>query len=135
MLSKSDSNLENRFSGEMTRAGIKLGSNSKYLFGKPDFVVAGERIAIFVHGCFWHRHHYCQRKGIPKTNSLRWAIRFNQTVNRDLAVRRQLKNDGWVSVIIWECSIKSNISKCVLDLSRFIESYRSGTFAPFTCVI
>ena len=135
MLSKFDSDLENQISKEMTRVGIELGSNSKYLLGKPDFVVKGERIAIFVHGCFWHRHHSCQRNGIPKTNSLQWASRFNQTVNRDLTVRRQLKNDGWVSVIIWECSIKSNISKCVHDLGRFIENYKAGTFRSFTCVI
>ena len=135
VLSEFESKLEELISKELTLAGIELGSSSKYLYGKPDFVIQGERIAIFIHGCFWHRHRTCQRNGIPRTNSLQWAYRFNQTVNRDTTVRTQLLEDGWVSVIIWECSIKANITKCVHELSDFIQIYKSGTSRSFTFVI
>ena len=135
VLSKFESKLEELISVELTRRGIELGSSSKSPFGKPDFVIKGERIALFIHGCFWHRHHTCQKNRIPKTNNYHWISQFNRTVIRDSEVRHQLISDGWVCIIIWGCSIKSDLSKCVFEVANFIQGYKAGSTRSLTLVI
>ena len=135
VLSKFESKLEESIAEQLIRTGIELGSSSKSLFGKPDFVIKGERIAVFIHGCFWHRHHTCQKNRMPKTNSQYWISQFNRTVIRDSEVRQQLLSDGWVCIIIWECSIKSDLSKCVLEVTNFIQRHKAGSTRYLTLII
>ena len=71
--------------------------------GKPDLVLPRFRSAIFVHGCFWHRHHNCPRTRLPKTRLNFWIRKFARNVARDRAVRARLARAGWRSLVIWEC--------------------------------
>jgi DNA mismatch endonuclease (patch repair protein) len=59
--------------------------------------------AIFVHGCFWHRHPGCSRTTNPKTRAKLWAEKFKQNTQRDKVKQRQLKTLGWDVLVIWEC--------------------------------
>jgi DNA mismatch endonuclease (patch repair protein) len=71
--------------------------------GTPDLVFPRLRKAIFVHGCFWHRHKGCSRTTSPKTRSKYWADKFETNIKRDLIQQRKLRSLGWEVFVIWEC--------------------------------
>ena len=75
------------------------------LFGNPDFVFPRERLALFVDGCFWHRHRGCNFAYTPKTRSEFWLPKFQQNIARDRVVTRTLRKRGWRVVRIWECQL------------------------------
>jgi DNA mismatch endonuclease (patch repair protein) len=61
------------------------------------------RTAIFVHGCFWHRHHGCRRSTTPKTNVEYWLPKFAENEARDARVIAALEAAGWRVRVVWEC--------------------------------
>lgn len=75
------------------------------LFGKPDFVFAKARVAVFVDGCFWHRHPGCKFCYTPKSRMEFWSPKFERNVVRDRLVTRTLRQAGWKVVRIWECDL------------------------------
>jgi DNA mismatch endonuclease (patch repair protein) len=64
------------------------------------------RTAVFVHGCFWHRHPHCRFAYNPKSRVQFWLDKFATNVRRDRAVSRQLRQRGWKVVIVWECELR-----------------------------
>lgn len=75
------------------------------LFGKPDFVFRQQRLAVFVDGCFWHRHPQCKFSYTPKSRLNFWIPKFERNVRRDRFVTRTLKKAGWKVIRIWECDL------------------------------
>ncbi len=75
--------------------------------GKPDIVLARFRTAIFVHGCFWHRHKGCKRCTTPKSNVAFWQNKFRRNIENDKKYRTQLEQAGWRVLVIWECEINN----------------------------
>lgn len=80
--------------------------------GKPDISYPGIKLAIFVHGCFWHRCPYCNPP-FPKSHKRFWKQKFKKNIERDIRKKHDLENNGWKVVIIWECQIKNNLRNCV----------------------
>ena len=74
--------------------------------GCPDFVFPGQRKAIFVHGCFWHRHRCKRGREIPKTRSRFWQAKLEGNHKRDVKHRRALKAMGWDVMVIWQCQMR-----------------------------
>jgi DNA mismatch endonuclease (patch repair protein) len=74
--------------------------------GKPDIVYLGRRRAIFVHGCFWHGHDCARGARMPKTNVDYWSAKIERNRSRDERVRRDLKQAGWKSLVVWECELR-----------------------------
>ena len=72
--------------------------------GKPDFTFRKEKLTLFVDGCFWHRCPKCYRE--PKTNAEFWRNKIENNVKRDLKVTKELKQDGWFVLRLWECQLK-----------------------------
>lgn len=70
-------------------------------------VLLSRRVAIFVHGCFWHRHDGCGRSSIPATRPDYWAARFARNVERDARSEAALLALGWTVVTVWECETRS----------------------------
>jgi DNA mismatch endonuclease, patch repair protein len=68
---------------------------------------------IFVHGCFWHGHHCPRGDRVPRTNAKYWRAKIRRNRERDTVAMEALKQQSWVSLIIWECELK--------DLSRLTE--------------
>lgn len=89
-------------------AGYRYRVNVRGLPGTPDIVLPGRRIAIFVHGCFWHRHEGCRFATTPRTRAEFWQDKFTRNVARDAAKRGQLEAAGWRVVEIWECAVKDS---------------------------
>ena len=81
--------------------------NSKDLPGKPDFALRQSRIAVFVHGCFWHSCPAHRRQ--PKTNAEFWAGKFEANRKRDNRARRSLNRMGWSVVVLWEHDTKLGV--------------------------
>lgn len=74
--------------------------------GSPDLVFAGRRAAVFVHGCFWHRHPGCPAASTPSTRTDYWLPKFERNVARDAAAREALRAAGWRVAVVWECALK-----------------------------
>lgn len=75
------------------------------VFGKPDFIFPNSRVAVFVDGCFWHRHSGCKFCYTPKTRPEFWLPKFEKNIARDKLVTRTLRKAGWRVVRIWECDV------------------------------
>lgn len=90
------------------RMGYRFRICDKKLPGKPDIVLPKYKAVIFVHGCFWHRHHDCKYSYTPKSRTLFWTDKFKETVKRDEKNLLILRESGWFPIIVWECEIKTN---------------------------
>lgn len=88
------------------RLGYRFRLHRKDLPGKPDIVLPRHRLAIFVHGCFWHRHEGCRRTTSPQTRPEFWQAKFRATVERDARQKATLEAAGWRVAIIWECETR-----------------------------
>ena len=73
--------------------------------GKPDIFFPKYHCAVFVHGCFWHRHSDCKHATTPQNNYEYWQKKFMSNINRDLKVRNELNNNGIRVIVVWECSV------------------------------
>lgn len=82
--------------------------------GRPDICYPSKKIAIFVHGCFWHRCPYCN-KGLPKTNTHFWEKKFQLNASRDASKRNALETQGWKVLEVWECELKSGKFSIVIQ--------------------
>jgi DNA mismatch endonuclease (patch repair protein) len=99
--------------------GYRYRLHSKKLPGKPDLVFAGKRKAIFVHGCFWHRHRGCRYATSPKTRIEFWQSKFQANVVRDKQTTEELKRLGWSVLTIWQCELKE-LKKLAERIDEFL---------------
>lgn len=90
--------------------GFRYRLHVKGMSGKPDLVLPKYRAVIFVHGCFWHRHHECRYASVPSTRREFWASKFRTNVVRDAATRVALLQAGWRVATIWECALRTEAS-------------------------
>jgi DNA mismatch endonuclease (patch repair protein) len=87
--------------------GLRFRLGGAGLPGRPDIVLPRHRAIIFVHGCFWHRHHGCKVASTPKSNTTFWVGKFVKNVARDDRVTRELKATGWRVFVAWECELSA----------------------------
>ncbi len=87
--------------------GFRFRLHRKDLPGKPDIVLPRYKTAIFVHGCFWHRHDGCKVANTPKSNTEFWTEKFDRNVARDIRAREMLEAKGWKVIVVWECELGS----------------------------
>lgn len=83
--------------------GLRFRLHRADLPGKPDLVFPKFRLAVFVHGCFWHQHAGCRRASMPKSKTDYWEAKLRRNVERDALNASALESMGWRSVVIWEC--------------------------------
>jgi DNA mismatch endonuclease (patch repair protein) len=88
------------------RLGGRYRLHRKDLPGKPDIVLPGRRLAIFVHGCFWHGHDCARGARVPKTNRDYWLGKVGRNRERDIASRAALVAASWRVEVVWECDLK-----------------------------
>lgn len=86
--------------------GYRYGVNSKSVPGHPDIYMKKYNTAVFVHGCFWHRHEGCKYVYMPKSRVEFWLKKFEANVKRDELVRKELASKKIKVLIVWECTIK-----------------------------
>lgn len=96
--------------------------NVRRLPGSPDVVFGPKRLAVFVHGCYWHRCPKCTADIHPKTNSKYWHAKFERNVARDKSNRLALRKLGYSVLVIWECDLKKSPDRVVARVRRKLES-------------
>ena len=102
------------------RAGLRFRLHVRSISGSPDVVLPGRRVALFVHGYFWHRHVGCFKASVPKSNVAFWRAKFAVNVRRDRRTTRALRRDGWRVLTVWECQTSER------RLERLAREIRKG---------
>ena len=99
----------------LRRAGVSFLRHPPHLPGRPDLYLPDARLAVFVHGCFWHGHEKC-RKGRqrPKSNRRYWEEKIERNKRRDRRVARRLRAEALSVFTIWECELRSGRVPCRL---------------------
>jgi len=86
--------------------GMRFRLHRADLPGRPDLVFPRYRTAVFVHGCFWHRHGGCKKSTSPKTKVEYWEAKFRTNVERDARNASELERMGWRVLTVWECETR-----------------------------
>lgn len=122
---RKDTSLEMAVRCALYKNGIRgYRVNFEKLPGKPDIVFIKYRIAIFVHGCFWHSCSICN-KSITKQNSSFWENKMKKNVNRDEKVTTLLQNLGYNVLVIWEHDVKNDLNLVIRSILSSLEEARS----------
>ena len=100
--------------------GFRFRLNVRKLPGSPDIVLPKWRTAIFVHGCFWHRHTGCPKDATPGSNVLFWQEKFAANMRRDAEVIQRLHDLGWRTLVVWECTVGSVVDG---QLTRWVADF------------
>lgn len=90
--------------------GYRFRLHRRDLPGRPDLVLPKYRLAIFVHGCFWHCHDGCVYAVTPKNRTSFWEEKLSGNARRDKAQLRRLNEMNWRVLVVWECGLKHLLS-------------------------
>ena len=85
--------------------GYRYRKNAANISGHPDIYLGKYKTAVFVNGCFWHRHPNCKYAYTPKSREDFWQKKFDANVRRDLVVKKELSEQGIKCLVVWECTV------------------------------
>lgn len=105
-----------------TALGLRYRVRNGDLPGRPDLANRSRRWAVFVHGCFWHRHEGCSRTTTPARNRAFWVAKFEANIARDARAMAALSALGWAVVVVWECEAENATS----TRARLLELVKRG---------
>ena len=102
--------------------------------GRPDIAWPGKRVALFINGCFWHRHEGCPYATTPKSHVEYWVVKFDRNVERDERNLQALREAGWTVHVIWECQLKKKASDATMaELLPLLAEELGKTLAAPPC--
>ena len=106
----------------LRRALRKVGASGyrlhwKKASGRPDIAFPGKKLAVFVHGCYWHRCPHCG-PSMPKSHTDFWKKKFERNQERDARKIRELEDAGWNVIVVWECQLKKDSLGPAKDIKR-----------------
>ena len=116
-----DTGPERRLRAIVWSLGYRYRKYRRDIIGKPDIAFIGKKSAIFLHGCFWHRHDCPSGVRAPKTRKKFWSAKFKRNVKRDAAVHVGLRAAGWKSLVVWECELR-NPSRVERRVRKFLDA-------------
>jgi DNA mismatch endonuclease (patch repair protein) len=102
---------------DLKHRGYRL--HRKDLAGKPDITFVGRKVAVFVHGCFWHGHDCSGRIRLPKSKQDYWLPKIKRNRDRDAKNLAILTRNGWRVLIVWECETK-RVAELTSKLAGFL---------------
>jgi DNA mismatch endonuclease (patch repair protein) len=115
---------ERRLRSLLHGLGYRFRLHDRTLPGRPDVVLKRYLTAIFVHGCYWHRHRGCSKATTPSTNREMWLAKFSENTRRDRRNISGLRRAGWNVCVVWECELDAGPS--VQRLLDKLASLRAG---------
>lgn len=107
-----DSKIEVLLRKELWKRGLRYRKNSNKVFGHPDIVFIGKKVAVFCDSEFWHGYNWEERKKDFKSNQDFWIPKIERNIQRDIEVNEYLKAEGWTVIRFWGKEIKKNVSDC-----------------------
>ena len=114
----SDTRPEIAVRSYLHRNGLRFRIHDKKLPGKPDIALKKYNTAIFIDGCFWHRHKGCKYSYTPKSRVKFWRTKFEKNIERDKDVNKLLKDLSWNVIRIWECEISDKKLEDLISIIR-----------------
>lgn len=103
--------------------GLRYRKNVKKLPGCPDIVLSRYNVVVFVNGCFWHVHEGCKYFKWPQNNKEFWETKLLGNKKRDAENISELKQLGWIVLVVWECELKKQflterLNKLYIEITR-----------------
>ena len=120
-----DSDIELLLRKELWQRGIRYRKNVRKIFGNPDIVFIGLKIAVFCDSEFWHGYNWEERKKDFKSNRDFWIPKIERNIERDKEVNEKLKSEGWKVVRFWGKEIKKETKRCADVIEAAIEERKN----------
>jgi DNA mismatch endonuclease, patch repair protein len=114
---RQESGAEVKFRKAVWAEGARGFRRGNYLPGRPDLVFPAVRLAVFVHGCYWHRCPVCAPRDV-KANPDFWRSKFVENLRRDAAAQAALESSGWEVAIVWEHEIRADIGEAARRIAE-----------------
>lgn len=115
-----DSKIEIMLRKELWSRGLRYRKNSNKVFGHPDIVFFGKKIAVFCDSEFWHGYNWEERKNDFKSHRDFWIKKIERNMERDQEVNERLQSEGWTVIRFWGNDIKKETSKCADIIERAV---------------
>ena len=120
-IKQKDTKIEIILRKELWHRGLRYQKNSKKVFGKPDIVFLGKKIAVFCDSEFWHGHDWENRKNDFKSNQDFWISKIERNILRDKEVTEKLESEGWIVLRFWGNEIKKDVMECANIIEKAIK--------------
>lgn len=117
-----DSQIELLLRKELWKRGLRYQKNRTDIFGKPDIVFKGKKIAIFCDSEFWHGYNWEERKKDFKSHQEFWIPKIERNMKRDTEVTNKLESEGWTVLRFWGKEIKKETEKCANIIEKAVQS-------------
>ena len=118
-----DSQIELLLRQELWSRGLRYRKNVNRIYGKPDIVFIGKKIAIFCDSEFWHGYNWEERKKDFKSHQEFWIPKIERNMERDAEVTARLESEGWTVIRFWGNEIKKNTAQCADIIEKAVHSF------------
>ena len=117
-----DSQIELLLRRELWSRGLRYRKNVNRIYGKPDIVFIGKKIAVFCDSEFWHGYNWEERKKDFKSHQEFWIPKIERNMERDAEVTAKLESEGWTVIRFWGNEIKKNTAQCADIIEKAVHS-------------
>ena len=117
-----DSKIEVLLRKELWSRGLRYRKNVNRIYGKPDIVFIGKKIAVFCDSEFWHGYNWEERKKDFKSHQEFWIPKIERNMERDEEVTARLESEGWTVIRFWGNEIKKNTAQCADIIEKAVHS-------------
>ena len=117
-----DSQIELLLRNELWTRGLRYRKNVNRIYGKPDIVFIGQKVAVFCDSEFWHGYNWEERKKDFKSHQEFWIPKIERNMERDAEVTAKLKSEGWTVIRFWGNEIKKNTAQCANIIEKAVHS-------------
>ena len=117
-----DSQIELLLRQELWSRGLRYRKNVNRIYGKPDIVFIGKKLAVFCDSEFWHGYNWEERKKDFKSHQEFWIPKIERNMERDAEVTAKLESEGWTVIRFWGNEIKKNTAQCADIIEKAVHS-------------
>ena len=117
-----DSQIELLLRKELWSRGLRYRKNVNRIYGKPDIVFIGKKVAVFCDSEFWHGYDWEERKKDFKSHQEFWIPKIERNMERDAEVTAKLESEGWTVIRFWGNEIKKNTAQCADIIEKAVHS-------------
>ena len=119
-----DTKIEVMLRKELWSRGLRYQKNSKKVFGKPDIVFIGKKVAVFCDSEFFHGYDWENKNKEIKSNRDFWIPKIEKNMQRDREVTEKLTSEGWIVLRFWGNEIKKDLLGCADKVEAAVRSIK-----------